>query len=61
VIEDDGIGLAKSAESDIPGATSKGMEITKSRIQLLDERNQLEVADTEGGGTTITIKLHVEL
>jgi ligand-binding sensor domain-containing protein/two-component sensor histidine kinase len=61
VIEDDGIGLAKSAESYIPGATSKGMEITKSRVQLLDERNQLEVADTEGGGTTIMIKLHVEL
>jgi two-component sensor histidine kinase len=61
VIEDDGIGLAKSAESNIPGATSKGMEITKSRIQLLDAQNELEIADTEGGGTTIIIKLHVNL
>jgi two-component system LytT family sensor kinase len=61
VIKDDGIGFAKSAESNSAGSTSKGMEITRSRILLLNRRNELDVESEEGNGTTVKITLHVDV
>lgn len=61
LVIDDGIGVNQAAKKKIPGATSRGLEITRSRIHLLDKRNELTISSVDGNGTTIKIKLHVNL
>ncbi len=60
-IIDDGIGISNSLKSKIAGHESKGMSLTRERINLLNqiEANpiQIEVFQNGNSGTTVSIKV----